>query len=212
MHFSFDFDYTLADSSDGTVECANYALRKLGLSQRAPDKIKLTIGLSLERTFKALSGIDSVLTAAEFKRHFLQRADEVVLGYIQFYKGVEVILNQLKSDGHYLSIVSTKHRNRINQALCRDGLDHLIDHVVGGDCVSKNKPDPEGLYMAMRKSRIASELTVYIGDSVSDSECAYRAGVRFVGLLSGTTRASALERWQPFAVLDHVNSLSTLEL
>ena len=29
----FDFDYTLADSSEGVVECVNYALRGVGLPE-----------------------------------------------------------------------------------------------------------------------------------------------------------------------------------
>ena len=33
----FDFDYTLADSSEGVIECANYALGRLGLPAASDD-------------------------------------------------------------------------------------------------------------------------------------------------------------------------------
>ena len=47
MHYSFDFDYTLADSSSGAILCFNYALEKLGLPEQPESKIRKTIGLSL---------------------------------------------------------------------------------------------------------------------------------------------------------------------
>jgi len=47
----FDFDYTLADSSKGIIECINYALRELGLNSVTTDAACETIGLSLGDTF-----------------------------------------------------------------------------------------------------------------------------------------------------------------
>ncbi len=38
----FDFDYTLADSSKGVVECVNYALRGVGLPEANADEIRST--------------------------------------------------------------------------------------------------------------------------------------------------------------------------
>lgn len=208
MHISFDFDYTLADSSDGSVECANYALREMGLAERPSDIIKKTVGFSLEKTFSELNGSASADAAAAFKRLYLQRADAVILSYIQLYNGVAELLAALRADGHHLSIVSTKYRSRIEQTLARDGLSGLVDQVIGGDDVNQNKPDPEGLLLAIEHSGISSEHCIYVGDSVSDGECAQRAGVRFLAVRSGTTEDVALARWQPVAMLDSVCDLN----
>lgn len=211
MHISFDFDYTLADSSEGTIECANHALDVLGLARGQPADIRKTIGLSLERTFQTLSGIQDADQAAAFKMHFLAHAEHAMLDHIRFYEHTRATLEALKRRGHYTSIVSTKLRARIHEALERDGLDHLVNDVVGGDCVKSNKPDPEGLLRAMRTAGLPAEHTVYVGDSVSDGECASTAGVAFVGVLSGTTGSSALGRWQPVALFDHVGELSRFD-
>jgi phosphoglycolate phosphatase len=52
----FDFDYTLADSSEGCVECVNFAFQEMGLDRHSNEKICRTIGLSLKETFLTLSG------------------------------------------------------------------------------------------------------------------------------------------------------------
>jgi len=211
MHTSFDFDYTLADSSEGTVVCVDYALDALGISRRHPAEVKKTIGLSLERTFETLTGNGEAEAAATFKHLFLSHAQHVMLNHIEFYSHTPIALQNLKRQGHYVSIVSTKLKERIEEALNRDGISDLVDDVVGGGCVAKNKPHPEGLLRAMKTSGISPEETVYIGDSVSDGECARRAGVAFIGVLSGTTAISELEQWNPSELLKHVGDIERIE-
>ena len=207
MHVSFDFDYTLANSSEGTVVCATYALEQLGLTVPAPQAIRETVGFSLEKTFKILTGDESEETAADFKRLFFAHADEVMLDHIHLYPDVPDLLRQLKSDEHYVSIVSTKLKYRIEDALMRDGLRHLVDDIVGGACVTRNKPDPEPLLLATDRSGIQLEDTVYVGDSVSDGECAQRAGVAFIAVLTGTTSEETLQTYEPRNVLKHVGEV-----
>ena len=40
----FDFDFTLADSSEGVVICVNHALSRMGLPESPADAIARTIG------------------------------------------------------------------------------------------------------------------------------------------------------------------------
>ena len=74
----FDFDYTLADSSDGIIESINYALSGLGLPVVDGDAIRRTIGLSLGETLVALAGEDERARAQEFTRLVVEWADEVM--------------------------------------------------------------------------------------------------------------------------------------
>ena len=74
----FDFDYTLADSSAGVVECINYALTHLGFPTAVEGHIRQTIGLSLPATFTALTNNDSPHLIDEFTKRFVERADQVM--------------------------------------------------------------------------------------------------------------------------------------
>lgn len=210
MHISFDFDYTLADSSEGTVACATYALSRMDLPVPAPETIRRTVGLSLERTFLALTARESLDEALRFKSLFFEHADEVMLDHIRLFPGVPSLLNSLKGKGHYVSIVSTKLKIRIEQALTRDGLRNQVDDIVGGGCVDENKPHPEGLLLACERSGIARQATVYVGDSVSDGGCARAAGVPFIAVLSGKTGERELRRFQPLSVIQRVVDIDSL--
>jgi phosphoglycolate phosphatase len=207
MHLSFDFDYTLADSSKGTIQCANYALACLGYPESTNECIADTIGLSLDETYNALVKVYRAEESKVFAEHFLSKADEVVVDSITFYQHTKPTLEALKTEGHMISIVSTKYSKRINAALERDELSHLIDFVIGGDLVSEPKPSPEGLELAVKRSSIPKHQTIYIGDSKSDGLCAQRADVQFIAVLTGTTGKRELSKYQPVAMIENVSGL-----
>jgi len=51
---------------------------------------------------------------------------------------------------------------------------------------------------------------MYVGDSVVDGETAERAGVDFIGVLTGVTPAPAFEPWQPVATIPDLGHLPAL--
>jgi len=76
----FDFDLTLADSSAAVTECANHALRALGLAAAEPGLVHQTIGLSLVQSFRALRdrGLRTAIVSTKFRyriEDILRRAD-----------------------------------------------------------------------------------------------------------------------------------------
>ncbi len=84
----FDFDYTLADSSRGAVECVNYALTSLGLPKATPEAIHQTIGLSLNDILLNLGGQYQPAKTEAFAAFFKKRADEIMAGLTILYETV----------------------------------------------------------------------------------------------------------------------------
>jgi phosphoglycolate phosphatase len=185
----FDFDYTLADSSEGAVECINYALSGLGLPTAPAAAVCRTIGHSLPETLARLAGAAHTGRSGEFAGLFIRRADEVMADLTVLYPGVGPTAEALRQRGLKLGIVSTKFRRRIEAVLAREGLRGAFDLIVGGEDVGRHKPDPEGLLQAMGRLGTDTSTTLYVGDSVVDAETARRAGVPFVAVLSGQTGA-----------------------
>ncbi len=205
----FDFDYTLADSSMGVLECVNHALRKMGLPTARAEDIKETIGMSLPDTLANLTGRENEEGSEEFSRLFIERADEVMADMTDVLDDVPRIISQLKNKGFCLGIVSTKFRYRIETILGRAGLLKPFDVIIGGEDVSRHKPDPEGLLMATE--RLGSlESTLYVGDSLLDAEAAKRAGLPFVAVLSGVTPREAFEGYNLHGVLNKLSELIDL--
>ena len=203
----FDFDYTLADSSRGALECIGYALESCGLPVPEEQVILSTIGMSLDDTFALLSPGGCV---ERLKDLFIERADQVMADSIQLYDGVPELMSALKGRGYGVGIVSTKFRRRIESVLRRDGIFHLVDVIVGGEDVTNHKPHPEGLEKAIEKLGCGKELVAYVGDSLVDAKTAASAGVRFIGLAMGTTPGDELSRHGAVAVADNPTGLLNL--
>ena len=214
-HFSsviFDFDYTLADSSAGEVECVNYALRAMNLPPAANSDIHAMIGVSLPETFRRLTRDVSRTGTDEFVELFIKRADAVMLDYITLFDSVRPAVKQLITGGLTLGIVSTKYRRRIAAFLQREDLTPAFKVVVGGEDVTAHKPDPIGLLIALEKLGHRSAQTVYVGDSVVDAETAKRANVGFVAVLSGVTPKESFRDYAPLSIIDNLRSLPDLLL
>ncbi len=205
----FDFDYTLADSSEAIVDCVNHALVGMGLSPAEPEAIHRGIGLGLVEIFQRLTGLDGDL-AGEFRRRFIERADEVMSDGTHLYPWVPDTLHALRDRGLALGIVSTKRRHRIAGVLERDGLAPLFGTIVGADMVERLKPDPEPLLLALDHLGAAPGEALYVGDSMADARAAAAAGVPFAGVLTGTTPREELASLGAVAVLDSAAGVPAL--
>lgn len=203
----FDFDYTLADSSQGAIDCINFALAEMGLAPVSDEAACRTIGLSLNDTFLSLAEHHEPHRCAEFYRLFVERADKVMSDLTVLYESVPATVQLLRERGLRLGIVSTKYRRRIHQVLQREALMHGFELVIGGEDVEQHKPHPQGLFEAMKRLQCDPESVVYVGDSVVDAELAKRAGVPLIVVLSGTTPRSDFDSYSPLAILETISDL-----
>lgn len=203
----FDFDYTLADSSQGVIDCIGYALRELGLPRVSDEATCRTIGLSLVDTLAALAGTQPDEVSKRFARLFVERADQVMADKTVLLPGVREAVTRLSERGLALGIVSTKYRYRIESILQREGLLTSFAVIVGGEDVTAHKPDPESLRLAIERLEVGPEESLYVGDSVIDAETARRAGVSFVAVLSGMTPREAFGEYAVCAVIETLTEL-----
>lgn len=206
----FDFDYTLVDSSRGTIDGVNFALEKMGLPIASEDAVRQTIGLSLPDILARLAGEAYTRHIDEFINLFLQQADRSMVASAEFYNRIPETLKTLQQLGLYLAIVSQKRREYIRPILARENLLPLFKAIVGGGD-APYKPNPEGLLQAITETRAAPENCIYVGDSVTDAETARRAGIAFIAVLSGVTPRAAFKDYHVYAVLEDVSELLHLE-
>ncbi|POM17864.1 Phosphoglycolate phosphatase [Burkholderia cepacia] len=140
----FDFDLTLADSSAAIVACTEYALHQLDAAGATPAQIAAVIGLPLHEMFRLLTGETEPARADAFARHFVVRADEIMVRGTRIYPEVPPLLARLREKGLAVAIVSSKFRYRIEAILALNQLQSLVDVLIGGEDVQRHKPDPEG--------------------------------------------------------------------
>ncbi|MFB8000358.1 HAD family hydrolase [Streptomyces sp. NPDC056002] len=65
--------------------------------------------------------------------------------------------------------------------------------VTSSDDVDASKPAPDLVHQALERAGVPAEHAVFIGDAVWDAQAAHKAGVPFVGLLSGGFSREELE-------------------
>lgn len=183
----FDFDYTLGDATNGIVASVNFALKELGYPECGVEEVRRTVGLTLKQTYETLTRKQDGEEAQRFVDLFKAKADEVMLPNTTLYPGVMDILQKIKNQGIKIGIITTKYHYRIDAILDKFNAESLIDLVVGGDDVKVEKPDPEGLLLAIRRLQLEKNQVLYIGDSLVDAQTAANAGVDFAGVLTGTT-------------------------
>ena len=206
----FDFDYTLADSSDGVVACFNYAFRVQGHQEAEPNAIRNTIGLSFEFAFVELFGPDHGVDLERFKHDFLEHSDDIMVDNTHILPGVSETISILADRGYRIGIVSTKHRPPIVSVLEREGIRPCFDIIVGGGEVKTHKPGPEGLLRTICEFKTQPARVLYVGDGVTDAQTAKNANTPFVAVLTGPTPEASLRPFAPQHVLNGFSELLDL--
>lgn len=186
-YFVFDFDLTLADSSEGILICFKHVLEKFGYPQKDDRTIYNTIGLTLVDAFDILTDIPNNPQREEMRKAYVKKADEVMVRYTHFYDDTVAILQTLQNAGVKVGIVSTKYRYRIVDTFKAQAGSFPVDIVIGGEDVKAAKPDPQGLELIIGRFGADKKDVLYIGDSYIDAETARNAGVDFAGVTTGST-------------------------
>ena len=191
----FDLDGTLIDSAPdihaAVVELlATRALPALSLAQ-ATAMIGNGVNKLVERAFAA-SG--TPLDEADLKQaisDMLPIYNRHLTGLTRLMPGVPDVLHQLRDSGVQLALVTNKPQAATDEVLAHFGLTELFGAVLGGDAVSRKKPDPEALYLAMDHLGTDASNTVMVGDSAADVQSARNAGVRAIAIRGGYTNVPA---------------------
>lgn len=206
----FDFDYTLADSSRGIVTCFQQVLKRHGYTEVADETIKRTIGKTLEDSFSILTGITDGAQLEALRKEYGKEADIYMTSNTFLFPDVLFVLEHLKEHGVKIGIISTKYRFRILEFIEKKLSPEWFDIIVGGEDVTKHKPDPQGVAIALDNLKLKPSQVLYIGDSVVDAETAVQAGTAFVGVTTGMTTAAELGRFPHIGVVRELKDILPL--
>ncbi|MDF1796073.1 MAG: HAD family hydrolase [Coxiellaceae bacterium] len=201
-----DFDYTLVDSSQGIVLCAQYAFERLGFKVSV-EKIKQAIGHTLPNTYQLLTDDPDWSNALAYQDYFMSQQDELMTDNTVLFPEVPQFIEQAKLADLRLVIVSTKIKKSIEELLHRERMHHHFELIVDSKVVSQHKPHPEGTHMALDHLAIDPHQALFVGDSVFDAGAAQNAGVDFAAVLTGRTGREAFKDFRCHYMVDHLGEL-----
>lgn len=203
----FDFDYTLADATNGIVSSFNYALSTLDIPEYDRESIKKTVGLPLDKAFIQLTNNKNEVLINRFLSLFREKANEVMSKDTVLYADTVNTLRRLKQSGFNTGIVTTKYHFRIVETLNMHGVLDLIDVIVGGEDVKVPKPSPEGLLLAIDSLNEHLNDVLYIGDSLIDAKTALAANVDFAAVTTGTTKEVEFSQYPYVKIVKNLSEL-----
>ncbi len=187
----FDFDYTLGDSTEPIVKSYTEALTELGFPAPEREAVRATIGHTLQDGYTMLTGDTDEQHRQDFVPRFKGHSKPIMVRDSVLCPGAQELLIWLWEQGMRTGMVSTKGSEQIAGILEKYGLREGMELIIGGQDVTKNKPDPEGMYVALDRLGLKKQDILFCGDTVIDAETAKRAGVDFCAVLNGTTPAEA---------------------
>lgn len=107
----------------------------------------------------------------KWKRRYLEYK-----GYIKLFSDVKPALKELRD--FKIGVVSQTPSALVYDNLERFKIADLFDVVITDDDCEKQKPDPEGLNLAMERLGVENpNKAIYFGDMIGDLIAAWRAGV-----------------------------------
>lgn len=181
----FDLDGTLIDTATDFVRIIGKMSRENNWHTPAEADIREQVSAGATAMVKLML------------RHNEQTAvsDEVLLGFRQqflddyeadicvdscVFSGLEDVLTTLEKQGVPWGIVTNKPRYLAEQLLKKLQLDERCAVLVCPEDVSRAKPDPEPMHMALEKlgvPRGAAGCVLYIGDHIRDIDAGRAAGM-----------------------------------
>lgn len=106
-----------------------------------------------------------------------------------------------------LGIVTSGSCGRVRQQLRELQLRPHFAACVYSEDVSRRKPHPSALQLALKRLRAQPHDTVYVGDTAEDIEMARRAGVPAIGVLGPFPTADSIRAAKPDLLLNSVRDL-----
>mgnify|MGYP001609081824 FL=1 len=200
----FDLDGTLVDSYQAIYLGFQYTYTQMGLTPLSYDEVKNRVGHSLQDIFLELPDEQKVVQAITL---FRQKYQEVYRTQTHLLPDAKEVLTKLHSRGIKLSVATNKLGRFSRDILEHLQVGNLFSAIIGEGDVTNNKPNPEMLYLAIKKMGVPNQEAVLIGDSHIDIQAALNAGIRVYAVTSGATGQEELAKAHPTAVLNRLNDL-----
>ena len=202
---AFDFDGTLADTIGWFETIVDEVCERYGLNQPDADERERLRGCDAREALKRLNlpiwRLPAVLS------HVRSRMAESGNGF-ELFPGIREALAVLHGSGLELAVLSSNADSNVRRVLGAETAALFQHYACGTDLFGKAGK----LRTLLRRTGIAPEQVLLIGDEIRDIEAARQAGVAAAAVTWGYNRTAALQAQSPDLLIEHVNDLPRLIL
>ncbi len=177
----FDMDGVIFDSERLYIECCKEVSAELGMKDIVP-VCRRCIGVTTEVTRRIL--LETYRDEALVDRFRTQTVslfrEKYREGQLSMKPGVRELLQWLKSRGFRMAVASSTRTEIVESELKEADIRGFFDAVVGGDKVSRSKPNPDIFLKAAENLDVSPEDSLVIEDSFNGIRAAKAAGMTAV--------------------------------
>jgi phosphoglycolate phosphatase len=195
----FDFDGTLADSFPWFCRILNDVADRFRFKRTEPHEIDVLRTMSARDLMRHF-GIPA--WKMPFIAHHIRKRKSLELGETRLFGGVDRMLRELSDAGITLALV-TSNSEANARAILGESADLIRIYECGVSMFGKGAR----FRKVLRRSRIAPNDTISIGDEIRDLEAAQKQGIAFGAVTWGYTTAEALVARSPsmeFRTIDEI--------
>ncbi|ABV85573.1 phosphoglycolate phosphatase [Shewanella pealeana] len=212
---AFDLDGTLIDSVPDLAAATRATLEELNLPLCSDELVRSWVGNGAEMLMRRALSFALATEVSEEKLQntmprFMHFYKQNLQQHSVLYAGVESVLSQLKQAGYRMAIVTNKPYEFTIPLLKAFNIHGYFDIVLGGDSLTKMKPDPLPLQHILHEWQLESEQLLMVGDSKNDILAAKAAKVASVGLTYGYNYGEDIGLSGPDAVCEQFSEITAL--
>lgn len=123
-------------------------------------------------------------------------------------EGAAEALISVRDKGYRLGVVTSGNDDRVHREAKQFGLEDLFEVFVCHEDITRRKPDPEGLLIALARLKKQPEECAYVGDAPEDIEMGRQANILTVGVRSNYPSSARLLSLAPDIYLESLAELS----
>jgi phosphoglycolate phosphatase len=196
----FDLDGTLVDTSGDIVAAVNHVRGGVSLppltTRAVLDEVGFGAAHLISRTTGAPAGAALAARLDEFRRYYREHQG----AHSALYPGVRPMLDALTAEFD-LYVLSNKPHEATVREVELQGLRDAFRDIWGAGSLPALKPDPVGVFEALRASGVGVERGAMIGDMAVDVATGTAAGAHTF-LATWGFRAAAAETKGVFVAID----------
>jgi phosphoglycolate phosphatase-like HAD superfamily hydrolase len=192
--YVFDVEGTLIDCAAETLQCWSETLAGFGISVLSTDLQRLS-GMDGDEMLATLVPSLDRRARKDIAKAQGERYRAVYLPQVRAFPGVRAVFAAIRSNGGRIAFATDCNTDELKRYRSLIKADDLIDAIACGDDVSKGKPHPDLIELALdRLGATPPVFATVIGDTPFDAQAARTAGATAWGTLTGGhTRSSLID-------------------
>ncbi len=209
--YIFDFDGTIGDSRSLIVKTMMDTFEHMGIVKPSVEECIKTIGLPLTDCFAVSAKLDKKKSedcAAVYREIFRLNNKK---GAVRPFEGVIETLRQLHNQGKTMAVASSRQHESLDILVEDFGIANLFSMIVGGDDVSKAKPDAEPVNLILSKLGFSPRQAIVVGDAPVDVLMGRNAGARTCAVTYGNGGIDELRDSKPDYLVDKFSQILEIE-